>query len=45
MKLSETNLYFLKKIQNKLTIRIIDNDQNKAKEKNKAIQIKRRYKI
>ena len=37
MKLSETNLYFLKKIQNKLTIRIIDNDQNKAKEKNKAI--------
>ncbi len=37
MKLSETNLYFLKKIQNKLTIRIIDYDQKKSKEKSKAI--------
>ena len=37
MQLSETNLYFLKKIQNQLTIRIIDNDQNKSKEKSKAI--------
>ncbi len=27
----------LKKIQNKLTIRIIDNEQNTVKEKNKAI--------
>jgi len=37
MKLSETNLYFLKKIQNKLTISIIDYDQKKSKEKSKAI--------
>ena len=37
MKLSKTNLYFLKKIQNQLTIRIIDNDPNKSKEKSKAI--------
>lgn len=37
MKLSETNLYFLKKIQNKLTIRIMDYDQKKSKEKSKAI--------
>lgn len=37
MKLSETNLYFLKKIQNKLTIRIIDYDQKKSKKKSKAI--------
>ena len=28
MKLSETNVYYLKKIENNLTIRIIDNDQN-----------------
>ena len=31
MKLSETNVYYLKKIENNLTIRIIDNDQNKSK--------------
>lgn len=37
MKLSETNVYYLKKIQNNLTIRIIDNDQNKSKEQNQAI--------
>ena len=37
MKLSETNLYFLKKNQNQLTIRIIDNDQDRSKEKSKAI--------
>ena len=37
MKLSEINLYFLKKIQNELTIRIIDNDHNRSKEKSKAI--------
>ena len=37
MKLSETNVYYLKKIENNLTIRIIDNDQNKSKEKSKAI--------
>jgi len=37
MKLSETNVYYLKKIENNLTIRIIDNDQNKSKEQNQAI--------
>ena len=37
MKLSETNVYYLKKIENNLTIRIIDNDQNKSKEQNPAI--------
>ena len=37
MKLSKTNLYFLKKIQSHLTIRIFDYDQNKSNEKSKAI--------
>lgn len=37
MKLSKTNVYYLKKIENNLTIRIIDNDQNKSKEQNQAI--------
>ena len=37
MKLSETNVYYLKKIENNLTIRILDNDQNKSKEQNQAI--------
>ncbi|MBR74589.1 MAG: hypothetical protein CL872_06620 [Dehalococcoidaceae bacterium] len=37
MKLSETNVYYLKKIENNLTIRIIDNDQNKSKKQNQAI--------
>ena len=37
MKLSKTNVYNLKKIENNLTIRIIDNDQNKSKEQNQAI--------
>ncbi len=37
MKLSETNVYYLKKIGNNLTIRIIDNVQNKSKEQNQAI--------